>query len=83
MRIVSQSRSDNSTLAVRRRRRRSRHLAALDQFLNARVLSAANDAALDAAMRLKTSVKRRLVVLPDEAIERAARAALQELAHGE
>jgi hypothetical protein len=62
-----------------KRRRRFPHLAALDEFLNHRVVAAQTTAALNAALRQKSNIKRCLVTLADEEIEPVALAVLQEL----
>lgn len=82
MRSVSHLRSAHPSAVARRRQRHSQHLAALDRLLNARVVSAPDDAAQNAAMQLKLLVKRQFAILPDDAIEPAARAVLEELSHG-
>jgi hypothetical protein len=51
----------------------------LDAVLNQRVLTAPDDASLDAAMLLKSDVKRRLVQRPDAALDAAARDLLDEV----
>jgi hypothetical protein len=54
-------------------------VAALDAVLNSRVRAADSEEAVDAALRLKLRVKRRLVRLPDAVVESAAAIALRAL----
>lgn len=52
---------------------------AIDQVLNRRIRLAQTDGELDATLRAKQAIKRRLVAVPDAAVDTFARAVLGQL----